>query len=133
MKKVALLIVASFVVLSASAVLAGDGAVIETLNGEYLWNRQDQKPGPIKAVFVATDENQWNVSFYFNFDNKDHVYSGTASGSLSEGALRGKVLSDDEEQHPFVFEGMFVDGVFEGTHRTDGEDSQETGTIRLSR
>lgn len=137
MKKVAVLVIASILALTASfvvasEVVASEGAAIETLKGEYLWNRQDS-PGPIKAVFVATGEKEWNVSFYFNFRDEDHIYSGTATGSLSEGELRGEVLSDGERKQPFVFEGTFENGVFNGTHRTEGEDGEETGTISLMR
>ena len=132
MKKVALIVLASLLATTAPLVLAGDKADTHTLTGEYQWNRQED-PGPIKAVFVATDANQWDVSFYFNFRDEDHVYSGTATGSLSEGTLTGEVMSDGEEPRPFFFEGAFEDGVFNGTHGTKGEDSQETGTITLSR
>lgn len=132
MKKVALLVLASTLAMMASFVMAADGAAIETLTGEYQWNRQE-KPGPIKAVFVATDANEWDVSFYFTFREEDHVYSGKASGSLTDGSLRGEVMSDGENPRPFVFEGAFENGVFNGTHATQGEDGEETGTITLSR
>ncbi len=132
MKKVALIVLAALLATTAPLVLAGDDAAMHTLTGEYQWNRMEE-PGPIKAVFVATDSNQWDVSFYFNFRDEDHVYSGKAIGSLSEGTLTGEVMSDGEEPRPFIFEGAFEDGVFTGTHGTQGDDAQETGTITLSR
>ncbi len=130
MKNVARCALVLTLVLLTSALWASDGMAVKTMTGEYLWNRQDG-PGPIKAEFVATDDNQWNVSFYFNFRDVDHVYSGTATGSLSHGELRGEVMSDGERPQPFVFEGTVESGTFTGTHRTEGEDGEETGTLTL--
>ena len=132
MKNFARCVLVLTLALLASAVMADDGVAMQTMNGEYLWTRMDS-PGPIKAEFVATDDNQWKVSFYFNFRDVDHVYSGTATGSLSNGELHGEVMSDGERPQPFAFEGTVENGVFSGTHRTQGEDGEETGTLTLSR
>lgn len=104
-----------------------------TMTGQFKWNRMDD-PGDIKAVFTPTGENTWDVSFYFDFREEPHIYSGTAEGSLTEGALKGNVMSDGEKPSPFSFEGKFVDGTFEGIHHSlRDEEPAETGTITLSR
>lgn len=133
MKKFVAILCFSALLLAPGALLAEE-AETQTLTGEYQWDRPDEQPGPIKAVFTATGENQWDVSFYFNFRDEDHVWSGTAEGSLTEGELSGKVMSDGDKPSPFVFEGKFEDGVFKGTHGglRDGE-RNDTGTITLSR
>ena len=132
MKQVVLALVALALVFALPAVAAEAEAATEsqTLEGQYQWNRMEE-PGDIKAVFTPTSDGQWEVSFYFNFRDEDHVYSGTANGSLTAGDLSGEVMSDGENPRPFQFEGKVVDGVFEGTHGTTGDDAQETGTIKL--
>ena len=128
MKQVVLALVALALVFAVPA-LASD-AEPQTLEGQYQWNRMEE-PGDIKAVFTPTGDGQWEVSFYFEFREEDHIYSGTATGSLSAGDLTGEVMSDGENPRPFKFEGKVVDGVFEGTHGTTGDDAQETGTMKL--
>ncbi|MCG8461092.1 MAG: hypothetical protein MI919_32815 [Holophagales bacterium] len=132
MKKAAWTFVAALALLLVLPGMAVAGeAESKTFEGEYQWNRQDE-PGAIKAVFTATGENQWKVDFYFTFREEDHVYSGTAEGSLENGSLTGEVVSDGEEPHPFTFEGTVKNGVFEGTHASvGGEEKQDTGTISL--
>ncbi|MEM7581892.1 MAG: hypothetical protein AAF560_00810 [Acidobacteriota bacterium] len=106
----------------------------QTMTGEFIWERSDRDiTGDLKAVFEPTGESAWNVSFYFTFEEKEHVYSGTAEGSLTEGALKGKVMSDGDEPQPFEFEGTSADGSFEGTHMgfRQGKPTP-TGTLKLS-
>ena len=134
MKKFVAILCFSALLLAPGALLAEEAAT-QTLTGEYQWNRPDEKPGPIKAVFTATDkEGTWDVSFHFNFRDEDHIWSGQAKGSLTDGELSGEVMSDGDKPSPFVFEGKFEDGVFTGTHAglRDGE-RRDTGTITLSR
>lgn len=107
----------------------------QTLQGEFIWERSDKNTsGPLRAVFESTGEATWNVAFHFTFDDKKHVYAGTAEGSLTEGKLHGRVMTDGEEPSPFEFEGTFAEGSFEGTHASlrEGE-PRPTGTITLSR
>lgn len=107
----------------------------QTLQGEFVWERSDKNiPGALEAVFESTGEATWDVSFHFTFDDKDHVYAGTAEGSLTEGPLHGRVMTDGEEPSPFEFEGTFAEGSFQGTHAgfRDGE-RELTGTMTLSR
>lgn len=135
MKKAAMILMALalLVTLPGLAVAEDAAADSETLTGQFKWNRMDD-PGDIKAVFTATGENTWDVSFYFDFRDEPHVYTGTAEGSLTDGALKGKVMSDGEKPSPFSFEGKFVDGTFEGVHHSlRDEEPAETGTITLSR
>lgn len=132
MRKTSLVLTVLATALLAVAAFAAETSGPQTLEGEYLWNRMEE-PQSIKAVFTPKAEGEWDVAFYFNFRDEDHVYSGTASGSLTGGSLTGRVLSDGENHRPFKFEGRFVDGVFEGTHGTDDEEDIETGTLRLTR
>lgn len=115
---------------------AAMAADTRTLEGEFIWERDDKDiAGPLKAVFESTGEDMWNVSFHFTFEDKPHVYTGTAKGNLKDGELTGEVLSDGEEQHPYAFSGTFAeDGSFSGTHDyIDGEEARETGKIALAR
>jgi hypothetical protein len=117
--------------------IVGDGAgengtagVERTLTGEYDWG--GRKSGDLEAVFTATGEDTWNVSFHFTFRDQPHVFSGTASGSLTEGQLRGEVF-DDRKKRTFTFEGQVKDGKFEGSHaEIEGDRVQNTGTMTLS-
>lgn len=121
--------------LLASPLLAGETET-QTLTGEFVWERDDKDiAGPLKAVFEPTGENMWDVSFYFTFDDKDHIYKGTAQGSLTEGELNGEVLSDGEEQHPYKFSGTFAeDGSFAGIHHfMGGDEARKTGSITFGR
>lgn len=135
MRKAALILVALALLVTLPGLAGAEepAADSQTLTGQFKWNRMDE-PGDIKAVFTSTGENTWDVSFYFEFREEDHVYSGTAEGSLTEGELKGKVMSDGEKPSPFTFEGKFVDGTFEGVHHSLRDDEPaETGTITLSR
>lgn len=122
----------AIVLVAAPPLLAADP---QKLQGEFIWERSDRNvSGPLEAVFEPTGDETWNVSFYFSLDDEDHVYSGTAEGSLTEGELRGRVMTDGEKPAPFEFEGKFVEGSFQGTHAglRDGK-KDPTGTMTLSR
>ena len=132
MKKFVAFLCFSALLLAPGALMAEEAAT-QTLTGEYQWNRPDEEPGPIKAVFTSTGEDQWDVSFHFTFRDEEHVWSGTAEGSLTDGDLSGKVMSGGDKPSPFVFEGKVEAGVFTGTHAgmRDG-DRRDTGTMTLS-
>lgn len=124
----------TLLVLVAPALVVAESTEPQTFEGEYVWQRQDKDiKGPLHAEFESTGENTWNVSFRFTFEEEEHVYAGTAEGSL-DGEISGKVLSDGDEPRPFEFEGKFVDGKFEGTHwaMQDGE-KRDTGILTLGR
>ncbi|MEM7352189.1 MAG: hypothetical protein AAF657_15420 [Acidobacteriota bacterium] len=133
MKKPAIAILAlAALALTAPSLFADES---QTLTGQFIWERSDKNiDGDLRAVFEPTGESAWNVSFYFKFEEKDHIYSGTAEGSLTDGTLKGKVMSDGDKPRPFEFEGTFADGSFQGTHTgfRKGEPSP-TGTMTLSR
>ena len=102
-----------------------------TLTGKYMSGYQDGEQA-VRAVFKPTGEDTWNVDFNFRFNGQDHIYGGTAEGSLSEGALRGKVVNESRRR-TFVFRGEFEAGKFTGRHaeiKRRGE--RQTGTITLS-
>jgi hypothetical protein len=114
-------------------VLLVPGALAEsatTLDGEFVWD-QGGYSGDLEAVFTETGEGHYDVEFHFHFNDRDHVYAGTAEGSLTLGALEGKVFSEDKRR-TFLFEGTVAGGKFEGTHAEildKGEIS--TGTLSL--
>ena len=130
MKKFALPLVALLVLLIAQ-ILPSEAEESRTLNGEFVWNQRGAN-GPLEAIFTPTGEGRWDVTFHFDIHGSSHAYTGTASGSLSEGELSGEVRNENEKR-TFVFGGAFKDGVFAGTHaETTGGRKQKTGTLTLS-
>jgi hypothetical protein len=110
------------------AVHADDNST--TLNGTFVWEHGNST-GDLEAVFAPTGEDSWDVSFHFTFRSKPHTYSGSATGSLTAGALSGTVLNESEKR-TFAFEGAFEDGVFNGTHaEVSAEQAMSTGTLTL--
>lgn len=105
----------------------------EVLNGEYLWVGPDVD-GDLEATFVPKSESSYEVTFRFDFRDEPRVYTGTATGSLERGELRGTVKNENKKR-TFEFEGEFgKDGVFRGKHRELVDDGvKETGTLTLSR
>jgi hypothetical protein len=121
------------VVLVLAAIQTGSVPAAEerTLTGEYWWE-ESNRGGDLRSVFTPTDEGTWDVVFYFTFSGESHVYRGTAQGSLTQGALSGKVVNESKRR-TFTFEGIVKDGVFEGTHaEIYGSFASETGTLTLS-
>lgn len=110
---------------------AETAADTRVLVGEYQWRHQNQ-PGPLRAEFTATGEEQWDVAFHFTFDGRDRIYLGTAEGSFLVGEFEGIVRSDDERR-TFTFEAEIEDGKFEGTHaETTPGRAGRTGTMTLA-
>lgn len=104
-----------------------------TFTGSYVWSNIPNEPGKLKAVFTPKGDSEYAVSFYFKFDGVNHVYSGTAQGSLQDGNLAGEVKNDNKRR-TFAFTGMCKDGAFAGTHseiRANGE--RKTGTLTLAK
>ena len=106
-----------------------------TVEGKFNWDYKKEKDKfhDIKAVFTKTDKaDVYDVSFYFNWWKKDHVYTGQATGSLKDGMLKGTVKNDDKKR-TFTFEGKCAKGVFKGTHKElKGKHTIDTGTITFS-
>lgn len=117
--------------LLAAPIALAEEASTKTLNGQYHWSGPGATGG-LEAVFTPTGENSWNVDFNFTFRGKDHTYSGTAKGSLSDGKLSGTVQNEGKKR-TFTFEGAFEDGTFKGTHaETTGGEPRDTGTLTLA-
>ena len=128
--RTSLALVATVILIASGIALADDPAT--TLNGEYVWSGPGAKGG-LEAVFTKTGDNTWSVDFNFTFRGKDHTYSGSAEGSLTDGKLAGTVQNESKAR-TFTFEGAFADGKFSGTHaETTGGEPIDTGTITLSR
>ena len=129
MKRVALLIAAMAILLTVSSGFAG-AEETQTLTGEFVWTHRGAS-GDLEAIFTPKGEGKWEVAFHFEFRGKPHVYSGTAEGSLTSGALKGTVLNEGKKR-TFTFNGTVKDGKFTGTHAEVGDDGdQETGTLSL--
>ena len=129
MKRIALSLAIAIALLSLPLTLV-HAEDAQKLQGAYVWD-QGNTGGDLEAVFAATGEGTWDVSFYFNFRDEDHVYSGSATGSLTHGELAGEVQTEDK-QATFTFTGTVTDGKFSGTHarvRDGGE--RNTGTLTL--
>jgi len=102
-----------------------------TYKGTFTWTQRDAT-GDLEAIFTPTGDATWDVAFHFNFRDKPHVYAGTATGRLSDGALEGTVQNESLER-TFRFHGTVEDGKFEGQHaEIDGGEEQETGTLTLA-
>jgi len=129
-KGTVLLVVAMTVVGVPAGSDAGAEDSTKTLHGKFVWSVKDGS-GNLEAVFTPTGEATWSVDFHFNFRGDDHTYSGTAEGSLSEGALSGTVQNESKGR-TWTFTGSFEDGAFSGTHAeiVDGK-AQPTGTLTL--
>jgi hypothetical protein len=116
-----------------------DGAVHSrdevTLTGEFLWKHMNHV-GDLDAVFTKTGDGAWGVEFRFVWEGELHVYRGTAEGSLTNGELRGNVVTDNPERpQTFSFAGMFERGRFTGTHTAlqAGGGTYPTGTLTLGK
>ncbi|MEM1182140.1 MAG: hypothetical protein AAGM22_27580 [Acidobacteriota bacterium] len=130
MKRAAFVVCLLFATVLAFGATAEDSAASaeRTLVGEYHWNQGYS--GDLKAVFTPDGENQWNVSFFFDFRSEPHEYSGTATGSL-DGKLEGTV-KNESKRRSFTFEGSFKEGQFEGNHaETTPGRNRRTGTLTL--
>jgi len=115
------------------AAMPGFGADDVTLEGEFVWERDDgSEGGDLKATLTPTGDGEWDVSFEFEWEDGPHVYSGTCSGSL-DGELSGEITGDSDRKPKFTFAGTFEDGKFNGTHKRIGRDGKlkATGTMTL--
>jgi hypothetical protein len=128
--------VAALFFLFGAAALAGDGV---EANGKYIWVDKGKKrdEGLLKAVFTPDGDNKWKVTFYFAWKKKKHVYKGTATGSLKNGAIAGEVKSDDKKPRTFAFSGNAANGEMTGKHweirvRKGKRRETPTGTFTLS-
>lgn len=121
----------SFILLAAAAGLAQAGEPV-TLTGQFQWVHMGS-PGDIEAVFTPAGDDAWEVAFHFTFRGTPHTYSGTASGSLTEGTLEGRV-QNEEKKRTFTFSGTLAENKFDGTHAEVTKDgTYDTGTIWLKR
>jgi len=117
-----------FLLLVCCGVVTAEGE--RTLRGRYVWTGSGEA-GDLEAVFTAAGEGKWSVDFRFAHGGDPHVYSGTAEGSLTGGALQGKV-SNEGGGRQFTFQMKFEDGQFRGTHaELKGDREQPTGTLNL--
>ncbi len=132
MKNAILSFVVTLLLLTAFGTLAGVGDK-ETLTGSYIWN--SGQPSDLKAIFTATGENDWDVAFHFRFRGRAEVFSGTASGNLSDGNLKGQVKNKNGHgSRTFTFSGKFENGTFRGKHaEIFGKRESSTGTLTLKR
>lgn len=105
----------------------------QSLEGTYHWTDADAR-GTLQAELESTGTDAWTIAFKFRFNGQDHVYRGTATGSLDGGDFSGTVETENQSR-TFRFAGRFVDGAFSGTHaeiRRGGRESK-TGTLTLRR
>ena len=116
-----------------------DGAVPSgdeiTLTGEFLWKHMNHT-GDLDAVFTKTGDGAWGVEFRFVWEGELHVFHGTAEGSLTDGELRGNVVTENPERpQTFFFSGKSERGRFTGTHTAlqASGGTHPTGTLTLGR
>lgn len=102
----------------------------QTLTGLFDSGYQD-KVRPLRAVFTPTGERTWEVVFHFNFNGRNHQYTGVAEGGLLEGALSGRV-ENQGGRRTFTFRGEFEQGKFKGEHfETTRGREEKTGSLTL--
>ena len=103
----------------------------QTLTGTYVWN--SGRPSTLKAIFTTTGEDRWDVAFHFRFRGRPEVFSGTATGNLSDGKLEGRVKNrNGSGPRTFTFRGEFENGTFRGKHaEVFGRRESSTGTLTL--
>jgi hypothetical protein len=114
------------------AVHSGDEV---TLTGEFLWKHMNHT-GDLDAVFTKIGDGAWGVEFRFVWEGELHVYRGTAEGSVTDGGLRGNVVTDNPTRpRTFFFAGRFERGRFTGTHTAlqASGGTYPTGTLTLGR
>lgn len=129
-KTLRLLLALLVATVTLSPVFAADAPAPRTLTGTYIWE-QANEAGDLKAVFTPAEEGHWKVDFHFVFQGQAHVYSGTADGKLDQGALSGRVETD-QGRGVFTFQGEFKDGKFTGSHaRLSAGNEERTGTLVL--
>ncbi|NRA38433.1 MAG: hypothetical protein HRU15_09855 [Planctomycetes bacterium] len=99
--------------------------------GNYNWSAQGNSQHTVRAVFTASGQvNAYDVKFYFKWGNDQRVYSGTAQGSVVNGALEGEVTADNQPNRHFVFKGTSTNGSFAGDHHEmKGTWKEPTGKI----
>ena len=107
------------------------------LKGSYKWVKtKGSTGGDFTATFTPDGDNKWKVEFKFDWKKKPHTYTGTATGSVKDGKLEGKVLNDDKKR-TFTFTGTMKNGkMTDGTHteirKKGGKESvTDTGTILM--
>ncbi len=130
MKKTALSFVVLALLLPALGTVA-DAGNKQTLGGTYVWN--SGQPSTLRAIFTATGDNRWDVAFHFRFRGNAEIFSGTATGNLSEGKLEGRVKNrNGRGSRTFTFSGEFENGKFRGKHaELFGSRESSTGTLTL--
>ncbi len=128
----ALALLALMLSMQGSAVPSGNEI---TLTGEFHWTHMNHT-GDLEGVFTNSGDKIWSVEFRFEWDGERHVYAGTAEGSLTDGELRGSVVTDNPDwPRTFLFAGRFEGGRFTGTHtaiQVSGG-THPTGTLALGR
>ena len=106
-----------------------------TLTGEFLWKHMNHT-GDLDAVFTKTGDDAWGVEFRFVWEGELHGFRGTAEGSLTDGELRGNVVTENPQRpQTFFFAGRFVRGRFTGTHTAlqASGGTHPTGTLTLGK
>ncbi len=106
------------------------------MQGSYKWVRKKKETsGTITATFTPAGDNKWTVVFKFDWNKTPHIYTGTATGTLTDGKIEGKVLND-KKKRTFTFTGTVKDGTLKASHkeikkRRGKEIPTDTGTIEM--
>ncbi len=130
MRKSALSLAAAALLIPAFFAIA-DAGEKQILTGTYVWN--SGRPSTLKAIFTASGENRWDVTFHFRFRGQPEIFSGTATGDLATGKLEGRVRNrKGNGPRTFTFRGEFENGTFRGRHsEVFGSRESSTGGLTL--
>ena len=117
------------IVALGSVALAADEVEVRQFDGRWRWDANGDS-GRMDVYFAETDEGVFEVAFRFSYMG-EHVYRGSAEGSLDEGELSGKVYNEDETRS-FYFRGRFRKGKLNGSHfETSDGGRRKTGSFSL--
>ena len=106
-----------------------------TLTGSFVWAKQAPKTNELKAKLTPDGPQKWKAVYSFNnpLGGKPTVYTGTITGDLQNGPVKGTAINA-EGKRTFTLEGTAKDGVLTFDHaETTPNRVGPTGTGTLKR
>lgn len=69
--------------------------------------------GPMTGIFTKTGTNKYDAVFNFVWKKKDYTYTGTITGNLSKGTIKGDILNETKKRR-FIFTAKVSGGKMKG-------------------
>lgn len=118
-------------IIALGSLNAADSTDPTTLTGQFIWNKQQDKPRELKAVFTPDGPQKWKAVYTFlNPVAKDQpvTYTGTVTGDLQNGQINGTSIAEGGKR-TFELQGTAEKGVLTFTHsETTNHRVTPTGT-----